>query len=138
MPDRGSWYASRMYKSTGVWLGGIIGIFIVIAGGYVYYSGRPSGLDSFASCLSGKGVTFYGTFWCPHCQAQKALFGRSASKLPYTECSLPSGQGQTQVCIDAEIKNYPTWEFAGGERLVGEQSLEALSQKSGCELSLGE
>jgi glutaredoxin len=126
-----------MYKSTALGLGGILVIFIIIAGGYLYYESRPGELDAFAACLSEKKATFYGAFWCPHCQAQKKLFGRSASELPYVECSLPSGSGQTQVCIDAEVKSYPTWVFSDGERLTGEQSLKTLSEKTGCELPAG-
>ena len=38
--------------------------------------------DEFAQCLKDKGATFYGAFWCPHCQAQKKLFGTSVKFLP--------------------------------------------------------
>lgn len=89
--------------------------------------------DSFAQCLADAGATFYGAYWCPHCQAQKALFENS-SKLPYVECSTPGGQGQTQICIEKKIEGYPTWEFADGSRLGGEQTLEALAEKTSCEL----
>ena len=90
--------------------------------------------DNFTSCLNEKGVTFYGAFWCPHCQNQKKLFGSSAEILPYVECSTPDGKGQVQACTDKNIKSYPTWEFADGNRLTGEQSLETLEKKTGCEL----
>lgn len=94
-------------------------------------SGR---LDQFAMCLKDKGAQFYGAFWCPHCQNQKALFGRSAKELPYIECSTPDTKAQLQVCKDKGINTYPTWDFADGERMTGEISLQALSQKTGCEL----
>lgn len=90
--------------------------------------------DNFAFCLGDNGVKFYGAFWCPHCQNQKAMFGNSANLLPYTECSTPDGKGQTQICIDQQIKSYPTWEFKDGSRLSGEVSLQGLAQKSGCSL----
>ena len=90
--------------------------------------------DDFASCLSTKGVKFYGAFWCPHCQNQKALFGSSAKLLPYIECSTPDRQGQLKVCMDNNIKSYPTWEFLDGSRLTGEVPLQTLSQKTGCAL----
>ena len=90
--------------------------------------------DDFASCLDSNGVKFYGAFWCPHCQNQKALFGNSANLLPYIECATPDGKGQLQACIDQKIKNYPTWEFKDKSRLSGELSMQTLAQKSGCKL----
>ncbi len=89
--------------------------------------------DSFAQCLTDAGAKFYGAYWCPHCQAQKKLFSNS-TKLPYVECSTPNGQGQLPICIDAKITGYPTWEFADGSRLDGEQTFEALGTKTNCEL----
>ncbi|PIN75475.1 hypothetical protein COV18_02890 [Candidatus Woesearchaeota archaeon CG10_big_fil_rev_8_21_14_0_10_37_12] len=88
--------------------------------------------DSFAQCLTDNGATFYGAFWCPHCTEQKEMFGSSVGLIDYVECSLPGGQGQTEVCQQAKIESYPTWEFADGSRQVGKLSFEALSQKTGC------
>ena len=99
--------------------------------------GKPSKYDDFAKCIKDKGVTFFGAFWCPHCQAQKARFGKSAKYLPYVECSTPDSRGQLQVCIDADIKTYPTWEFPVGtttERVTGEIELVDLAAKTSCEL----
>jgi len=95
---------------------------------------KPDKLDGFATCLKDKGATFYGAFWCPHCQNQKALFGRSERLLPYVECSTPDGQSSTQICIDRGVKSYPTWEFKDGSRLTGEIPLEDLASKTGCVL----
>ena len=97
-------------------------------------SSQTASLDIFAQCLKDKGVTFFGAFWCPHCQAQKRLFGSAAEKLPYKECSTSDGSAQTQECKDKKIDEYPTWEFADGSRLGGEQSLESLAAKSSCSL----
>ena len=118
--------------------------FLVVAGivgalGYwIYDSSRPGKLDAFATCLKEKGAVFYGAFWCPHCQAQKKLFGTSQKLLPYVECSLASGQGQTQICIDKKITGYPTWEFADGSRLNGEIPLQQLADKTSCSLNQDE
>ena len=90
--------------------------------------------DAFATCLKDKGAVLYGAFWCPHCQAQKKLFGSSENFLPYVECSTPDMKDQTQICKDKEITGYPTWEFADGSRLSGEISLETLAQKTSCVL----
>ena len=94
-----------------------------------------SNLDSFAKCLTYSGVKMYGAFWCPHCQNQKTMFGKSFENIDYTECSLPDKSGQTQACKDANIQKYPTWEFKDGSRIEGELALLQLSQKSGCKLS---
>ncbi len=95
---------------------------------------KPGKLDGFASCLKDKGATFYGAFWCPHCQNQKAMFGNSARLLPYVECSTPDGQSQFPACTQKGIKNYPTWEFKDGSRETGEVALSKLAEKTGCEL----
>ena len=98
----------------------------------------PGKYDAFATCLKDKGALFYGAFWCPHCQAQKKLFGSSAHLLPYIECSTPDANGQTQVCIDQKIQSYPTWKLADGTQIPDENeagvSLETLAAKTGCVL----
>jgi thiol-disulfide isomerase/thioredoxin len=95
----------------------------------------PNGkYDAFASCIASSGTKFYGAFWCPHCQAQKAEFGDSARLLPYIECSTPDANGQTQVCISKGIQEYPTWYFPDGSSSTGALSLETLSQKTNCPL----
>jgi|SRR3989344_2893135 len=86
----------------------------------------------FAQCLKDSGTVYYGAFWCPHCQAQSALFGDAKALLPYVECSTPDGQKQTDVCIAKKIGGYPTWEFADGSRVSGEQTFAQLAEKSGC------
>lgn len=94
----------------------------------------PGKYDSFTACLKDKGAVFYGAFWCPHCNIEKALFGSSKDLLPYVECSTPDGKGQEQVCKDKKIESYPTWEFADGTRLTGEVPFEMLVQKTSCVL----
>ena len=85
-----------------------------------------------AQCLKDKGVVFYGAFWCPHCQSQKAMFGAAAKLLPYVECSTPDQKGQYQVCINKNVQSYPTWDFPDGSRMTGEVSFAKLAEKSGC------
>lgn len=112
-------------------------VVVAVAGGFFLLTmaaKRPAPLDAFAQCLGDKGATFYGAFWCPHCQNQKMMFGRSQKRLPYVECSTPDGKNQLQVCIDKEITGYPTWEFEDGSRLSGEVPLSTLAEKTGCEL----
>lgn len=110
-------------------------VFVGLPMGYwAWYMGQPGKYDQFATCLADSGAKFYGAFWCPHCQEQKAMFEKSEKLLPYIECSQPSGQGQLQTCIDADIKTYPTWEFADGSRLTGTQQFATLAEKTSCAL----
>ncbi len=90
---------------------------------------EPYKYDSFAECLTEKGVKMYGTDWCPHCQDQKKAFGPSFDKVDYIDCQI-----RLSVCREADIAGYPTWIFQGEERLTGAQDLVALAEKSGCEL----
>lgn len=93
-------------------------------------TGTPTA--QFAQCLADKGALFYGAFWCPHCQAQKKLFGDAQKLLPYVECSTADGNGQTQICKEKGITGYPTWIFADGSKAEGEQSFDQLAAKTGC------
>lgn len=122
-----------MYKKVLNWA---IVALVITAGIFalVRYAKTPGPLDEFATCLGTRGAEFYGTFWCPHCQNQKAMFGKSQKKLPYIECSTPDGQGQTNICKEKEIQGYPTWIFADGSRMSGEIPLAKLAEKTGCML----
>jgi thiol-disulfide isomerase/thioredoxin len=121
-----------MKKNNIIWI--IIGI--VLVGGLisllVTQGKKPGKYDTLAQCISDSGTKFYGAFWCPHCQATKAMFGKSAKLLPYVECSEANGQGQLAVCKDAGIEGYPTWVFPDGSRLTGERSIEELAEKTNC------
>lgn len=112
----------------------IVAVVVIIGLFMIPNSAASRKLDGFAACLEDKGAIMYGAYWCPHCQSQKRLFGASQSKVPYVECALPSGNGQSQECIDAGIEQYPTWVFADGSRVVGEMSLAALEEKTSCDL----
>jgi len=112
----------------------IVAAVLIIVALFVWYYAQPSKYNDFAQCLADQEATFYGAFWCPHCEDQKRLFGRSEGLLPYVECSTPNRQDQTQVCKDAEITSYPTWEFADGEREDGVVTLKDLAEKTGCVL----
>ena len=84
-----------------------------------------------AEHLSRVDAKFYGAQWCPHCQNQKALFGAAAKRLPYIECS-PEGRTApvAQVCVDADIKSYPTWIIYGKryEDVLTMQDLAAITK----------
>jgi len=86
----------------------VIAVFAALAYiAYPYLAPGPTNLGPFASCLKDKGVIFYGAFWCPHCRAQKALFGNAVELLPYNECSNPDAS-EMQSCKDAGVGSSPT------------------------------
>src|SRR3989344_5457667 len=122
---------------------GIIGILILGVFATVLLRGSatppgPGKYDTLAQCLKDKGAVFYGAFWCPHCQAQKKLFGSSAKLLPYVECSTADANGQTQICKDKGITSYPTWILPDGTLVPNETdagvTLATLGAKTSCAL----
>ena len=127
-----------MNKQTIISIGIIVAAVVVALILLQKASNKPNPLDGFAACLGEKGATFYGAFWCPHCADQKKLFGTSSKLLPYIECSTPDSKGVTEVCVNAEIKSYPTWDFADGTRQTGVISLEGLAEKTSCALPTDE
>lgn len=114
----------------------VLVVILVIFGGLIaWYKLTPGPYDNLATCLKEKGAVFYGAFWCPHCQATKNMFGKSAKLLPYVECSTPDGKGQQAVCAEKQITGYPTWVFPDGTRMSGELSVETLAETSNCPLN---
>jgi glutaredoxin len=111
----------------------IVAIGAVVAGiGFLIVKPErqvAAALDSFAQCLADEKITMYGADWCPHCQNEKKAFGDSFRFVPYVECP-----NDPQRCLKEGINGYPTWVFADGRKLAGEQGLERLSQESGCQL----
>jgi len=69
----------------------------------------------------------YGASRCPHCKAQKAMFGTSFSKVDYVECTTDQVK-----CNIAGIKGYPTWIYQG-QKYEGEQTFSQLAAITGCE-----
>ncbi len=123
-------------KSVWKWIVGTIVVVGALVSLLVVQANKPGKYDTVAQCIADSGATFYGTFWCPHCQATKALFGKSAKLLPYVECSQPNGKGQLPICEEAGIKGYPTWRFADGTELSGERTMAELAAKTNCSAAL--
>jgi hypothetical protein len=110
-------------------------IVVVVAGSALFFRRKHnSRLDAFAQCLTAKGAKMYGAYWCPHCDQQKEKFGSSFQYAPYVECGIKGSRAAAQVCVDANVKHYPTWVFADGARVEGEHELEFLGQATGCAL----
>jgi uncharacterized membrane protein len=95
----------------------------------------PASEDPLARALAEhvtqKGARFYGAQWCPHCKAQKDLFGVASKRLPYTECS-PEGVGtpQAPICQQMDIKSYPTW-IIDGKRYEDVLTMQQLADLTG-------
>jgi len=96
--------------------------------------GGVNNYDEFAKCLTTNGMTFYGAFWCPHCQNMKTEFGDSMKYIQYVECDTRGKNAQPQLCDEKKITGYPVFEFASGKRLQGEQPLLDLAVAGGCKL----
>lgn len=92
-------------------------------------------LRALAVHLQESGARFYGAYWCPHCQEQKELFGASAERLPYVECS-PQGRSgpKALACASRGITNYPTW-IIDGQRRTGVLQPRTLAALSGFDWS---
>jgi len=72
-------------------------------------SSKQGEYDSFAQCLTEKGVKMYGTEWCSHCKNHK------------------------DECSKARIEGYPTWNI-DGINYPGEQQLYKLASLTGCSM----
>ena len=107
---------------------------VLVICGILLYGCISAKQDSFAKCLTAKGVKMYGAYWCPHCQDQKASFGDSWKYVSYVECA-NDPDGQSMACNNAGISQYPTWDFGNGSRKTGELSLQEISAISGCEMN---
>ncbi|MFH1802976.1 MAG: thioredoxin domain-containing protein [archaeon] len=121
-------------KKSKNWVPWIIAIIALVAAFFfISRGGSSSGsLDEFAQCLTDSGAVMYGSYWCGHCQNQKASFGDGWNKINFIECD-PNGEGaRPQLCEQKGITGYPTWIFADGERLSGELSHKVLASKTGC------
>lgn len=87
-------------------------------------------LKALAVHLRDSGARFYGAYWCPACQQQKALFEASADRLPYVECT-PNGRNGVRnfACVANDIKDFPTW-IIDGRRHTGVIPIAELARIS--------
>lgn len=83
-----------------------------------------------AKHLRQNGARMYGSYKCPHCNAQKALFGDASKYVDYVECDPEGPDTRSQVCFSRGIMSYPTWEI-NGRYYEGAKSLPDLAKLSG-------
>ena len=89
--------------------------------------------DELAKCLSANGAMMYGAYWCPHCQEQKKMFGKSVKYMSHIDCAVRGSTEILQICKDAGVENFPTWKFRSGEKVTGIIPLDRLARLAGCE-----
>lgn len=83
-----------------------------------------------AKHLTATGAKKYGAYWCPHCYAQKQLFGKEAfAEVNYLECADDGGNSQREACLAAGIQSFPTWEIEG-KFYPGTKTLAELAELS--------
>ncbi len=83
-----------------------------------------------AEHLTQTGAKMYGTYWCPYCNKQEELFKDAVSKVQIVECDPQGENAQPQLCAQANVSSYPTWEIKG-KLYRGMRSLEELAELSG-------
>ena len=115
----------------------LVGLLVVIAL-HLHYAGvwgkaaapEEPKVRALAEHLAKGNAKFYGAYWCPHCEDQKLMFGASANRLPYIECSPQGARGPlAKICSDARIERFPTW-IIGGDRREGVLTLTELARYS--------
>lgn len=84
---------------------------------------------SLAEHLTQTGAKMYGTYWCPYCNKQEELFKDAVSKVQIVECDPQGENAQPQLCTQANVTSYPTWEI-NGKLYRGMRSLEELATLS--------
>ena len=121
------------------WLGNGALALLIVGALTAYHSAdliqRPENpqLKALAIHLEETGAKYYGASWCQNCRKQTRLFGPSAHRLPYVECS-PGGPNSAMIgaCTEARVTSFPTW-VIDGSSIEGVQSAEQLALLSGFE-----
>ena len=87
-------------------------------------------LVAFAKALTQAGTKYFTAAWCPHCNAQKAMFDDGANYLNAIEVTNPD-RTLNEVGTANNITSFPTWEFPDGTRISGLQTLQTISERAG-------
>ncbi|MBI4739255.1 hypothetical protein HY772_06915 [Candidatus Woesearchaeota archaeon] len=118
--------------------GFVIAFIFVLIVILVGCSSEKVNYDDFSQCLTEKGATMYGAFWCPHCTRVKKNFGNSFKYVDYVECDPRGENSETERCRQVGIEKYATFIINGNPDkstwLVGEPTMEQLAKATGCKL----
>jgi hypothetical protein len=94
----------------------------------------------FAQCLTEKGLTFYGAYWCSHCQRIKDKFGDAIRYIDYVECDPKGKDNQAERCTQVGIDKYATIIINGNPDqktwLIGEPTMQQMANATGCHLPI--
>jgi len=119
-------------KAWGIILVILVLVIIITLGSINYSQKSTEKLILFAKCLKENKIKFYGSLECSHCEDQKKMFKTAFKYLDYVECG--SLASMNQICVDANITGTPTWIIRGQNKLMGVQTLNTLSEISGCKI----
>lgn len=82
--------------------------------------------------LKNSNAKMYGTYWCSVCAWQREQFGEEAfSQITYIECDPDGHNAQPNLCNQARVSAYPTWEINGQVQSPGGYPLQELADISG-------
>lgn len=128
MPDHGwgSWWLGG-----GLLALGLIAVLEVATSGVLDRRPENPRVAALVTHLEAIDAKYYGASWCGNCRRQARLFGASAERLPYVECS-PQGRGGAvaRECVTAGVSSYPTWVIHGLQH-TGVLEPEEVAQLSG-------
>lgn len=129
----GSWWLGNALVALGV-----VVVLQLVLGGVLDRRPENPRLVALAEHLQETGARYYGASWCGSCARQNRLFGASARRLPYVECS-PAGRGgpTARECTEAGVSSYPTWQI-NGLLHPGVQTPPDLARLSGFDWDRGE
>ena len=113
---------------------GMLGVLVLAAVLIPLPACERKDYSAFAKCMTSKQVTMYGLYWCDHCAEQKKMFGPAFQYVNYMECGIKGSRAEEPVCIQAGVKNFPTWKLPNGSLVEGVQPLQKLSEMTGCSL----
>ena len=113
----------------------LVGVAVLVAAFSMalYFQPAEGKYDALAMCLSDKGMSMYGAYWCPHCANQKEMFGSSFKYVSYIECDPKGDNANPQLCQEKGVEGYPTWIYEG-QKYEGEMTLQKISDISGCNI----
>ncbi|OGZ07653.1 MAG: hypothetical protein A2942_00680 [Candidatus Lloydbacteria bacterium RIFCSPLOWO2_01_FULL_50_20] len=130
----------------------VVAVIVIAVFGYLMYAGGggvadknatekevgPWKYDTFAQCLTEKGMQMYGSVTCATCAKQRKLFGDSFQYITEIECNPRYPHPQTARCVAKMIESTPTWVLELPDQTevkrmrAGLQIFEELAEFSGC------
>lgn len=91
---------------------------------------ETSPLFALANHLQQNGATMYGAYWCGYCNRQEQMFGDAVSRLNIVECDPRGENARPELCREAGVVSFPTWEI-NGQLYRGLRPLDELADLSG-------